>query len=105
VDGYDPRVLSERKGRAVGGNASDALRTIADLLDRMPGLPEHVVTVYSDSLHIGLLFGAGPDEEVRREAVRRVLAELGTAPGPHGLEYGGTGTLAGYTVEVSTGFD
>jgi hypothetical protein len=90
---------------SVGGSPSDALRRIADLLERMPDLPDHVVTVYSDSLQIGVLFGAGPDEEARREAVRRVLAELGAAPEVDGIEYGGVGILDGYRVEVSTGFD
>jgi hypothetical protein len=86
-------------------STSAALRCIADLLDRLPGLPTHIVTVYSDSLQIGVLFGAGTDDEARRAAVRRVLALLDATPEAGPLEYGGRATLGPYVVEVSTGFD
>ena len=46
----------------------------------MPDLPDYVVTVYSHEPRISLLFGAGPDEDLRREAVRRVLNALGSTP-------------------------
>jgi hypothetical protein len=82
----------------------DALRHIADFLDEFPDLPECVVTVYSHSQHIGVLFGAGTDEYTRRTAVRRVLAALGGTPANEGIEYGGTAHLGPYTVEVSTGY-
>jgi hypothetical protein len=88
----------------VAKGASDALRRIADLMDAVPNLPDYIVTVYSDTLQIGVLFGAGPDEQIRRDAVRRVLALLGEIPDSGGIEYGGTGTLGPYTVEVSTGY-
>jgi hypothetical protein len=86
-------------------SAGDALRRIADLLDSIPDLPSHVVTVYSDDVQIGVLFGAGDDAAVRRAAVRRLLALLGGTPTTGSIEYGGTGMLGPYTVEVSTGFD
>jgi hypothetical protein len=89
----------------VAKSASDALRRIADLIEALPDLPDHIVTVYSDTLQIGVLFGAGPDEQVRHDAVRRVLALLGEVPRTGSIEYGGSGTLGPYTVEVSTGFD
>lgn len=84
---------------------SDALRRIAGFLDGIPELPDHLVTVHSDGGRIGVLFGAGPEEQVRVDAVRRVLAALGATADQHDFEYGGTGTLGPYTVEVSTGFD
>lgn len=87
------------------GSSSDAMRRIADLLDGLSDLPEHVVTVYSHNAHIGVLFGAGPDQQARVSAVQRVLAALGATAEYRGLEYGGTGALGPYTVEVSTGFD
>jgi hypothetical protein len=78
---------------------------MADFLDHLPDLPEHIVTVHSGGRYISLMFAAGVDEEVRLEAVRRVLQALGGRPSVDGVEYGGTGTLGRYTVEVSTGFD
>jgi hypothetical protein len=102
------RSIRLRSAEGTGGVArstSEALRSVADLLDRLPDLPEHVVTVDSSDLQISLLFGAGPDEDLRREAVRRVLAALGGAARSGTLEYGGMATLAGYTVEVTTGYD
>lgn len=86
-------------------STSDALRRIAELLDGLPDLPAHVVSVYSHNTYIGVLFGAGPDEQTRMNAVRCVLAALGATAEHCGIEYGGTGTLGPYTVEVSTGFD
>jgi hypothetical protein len=89
----------------VGSSTSDALRRIAELLDGLPELPEHVVTVHSDGSHIGVLFGAGPDEQARIDAVRCVLAALGATAQHGSIEYGGTAMLGPYTVEVSTSFD
>jgi hypothetical protein len=86
-------------------SSGPALRSIADFLDNLPDLPEHVVTVHSGGRHISVMFAAGVDEEVRLAAVRRVLRALGGQPRADGVEYGGTGTLGRYTVEVSTGFD
>jgi hypothetical protein len=90
---------------AVTESAGDALRCIADLLDTLPGLPDHVVTVYSHDARISLLFGAGPDEEERRAAVRRVLESLGGQACGGTLEYGGTAGVGRYTIEVSTGYE
>jgi hypothetical protein len=86
-------------------SASDAMRRIADLMEAVPNLPDYIVTVHSDTLQIGVLFGAGPDEQDRQDAVRRVLACLGGVPETGSIEYGGSGTLGPYAVEVSTGFD
>jgi hypothetical protein len=96
--------MGEERLRMVN-SSTPALRCIADFLDRLPGLPEHVVTVHSGGRYISLMFAAGADEEVRLAAVRRVLQALGGQPSVEGVEYGGTGTLGRYTVEVSTGFD
>lgn len=84
----------------------DALRRVAALLDTLPGLPDQVVTVYSHAPYVGILFGAGPRDDERLEAVARVLAALG-APPPRqdALEFRGQGMLGPYRVEVATGFD
>lgn len=71
----------------------------------MPDLPDYVVTVYSHEPRVSLLFGAGPDDDLRREAVRRVLNALGSTPMSDNVEYGGSASLGSYTLDVSTGYD